>query len=319
MALAGATLALTAPLPGFAQRKMPVLGVLGEGFPEDPAIALNLKMLRRGLKQEGFVEGETVQIEYRWARQQPQLLPKLAAELVALPVDVLVNEGGTGTAVVAKHATSTIPIVFHSADAIDDGLVDDLARPRGNLTGVSQFSTETLAKATELLIELVPTATTITLLSTGQAPLVTDRVKRDIQKANATAKVDFRALTATNDTEFEQTYASLASSRGAVVVFANVSYVDKLVTLAGRYRVPAAYNQRAYVTAGGLMSYGASIPAAYVIKGVYAGKILKGARPGDLPVQRASKFELAINLKTARALRLDVPPSLLARADEVID
>jgi len=319
VSLLGGTVVVTMPRRLAAQRKTPVIGMLGEGFAEDPVIALNLAVFRRGLRQEGFAEGQNVRIEYRWAHNQPQQLPKLAAELVALPVDVLVNEGGSGTAIVAKKATSTIPIVFGASNALEDGLVDNLARPGGNLTGISQFATDTLGKTFELLVELVPTARTIALLSTGQAPSVVEKVARDIHNINAVGKVDFRVLTARTDDELERAYASLASLKAAAIVFVNASYADKLVALAARYRVPAVYNQRAYVVAGGLMSYGASIPAAYLLKGIYTGKILKGARPGDLPVQQPSKFELALNLKTASALGLAVPPSLLVRADEVIE
>ena len=312
--------AIGAPVGSRAQpRARPVIGILGEGYPEDPAVALNLAMFLRGLKQEGFTVGQNVDIDYRWARNQPDRLPKLAAELVARPVDVLVNEGGTITAVQAKQATSTIPIVFHASNAIQDGLVDNLARPGGNLTGVSQFATETLVKAFQFLTELVPTAKTIAVLSTGQAPTVVQRVMQEIQASEAAKKVELRLLPVEAGTELEDVYAALARQKAAAIVFANATYVDRLVALAARHRVPAVYNQRAYVVAGGLLSYGASIPAAYVIKGIYAGKILKGTKPGDLPVQQASKFELALNLKTADALGLSVPQSILVAADEVIE
>ncbi len=311
---------VSVPIGSRAQRKArPVIGILGEGYPEDPAVALNLTMLLRGLKQEGFTVGQNVDIDYRWARNQPDRLPKLAAELVALPVDVLVNEGGTATAMQAKQATSTIPIVFHASNAIQDGLVDSLAHPGGNLTGVSQFATETLVKAFQFLTELVPTATTIAVLSTGQAPAVVQRVMQEIQASNASKKAELRLLTVEARAELEDAYAALARQKAAAIVFANATYVERLVNLAAHHRVPAVYNQRAYVVAGGLLSYGASIPAAYVIKGIYAGKILKGIKPGDLPVQQASKFELALNLKTAEALGLSVPQSILIAADEVFE
>jgi putative tryptophan/tyrosine transport system substrate-binding protein len=291
------------PVGSRAQRRAtPVIGILGEGYPEAPAVALNLTMLLRGLKQEGFTVGQNVDIDYRWARNQPDRLPKLAAELVALPVDVLVNEGGTATAVLAKQTTSTIPIVFHASNAIQDGLVDSLAHPGGNLTGVSQFATETIA-----------------VLSTGQAPAVVQRVMQEIQASNVAKKAELRLLTVEARAELEDAYAALARQKAAAIVFANATYVEQLVNLAARHRVPAVYNQRAYVVAGGLLSYGASIPAAYVIKGIYAGKILKGIKPGDLPVQQASKFELALNLKTAQALGLGIPQSILVAADEVIE
>ena len=202
---------------------------------------------------------------------------------------------------------------------MDDGLVENLARPGGNLTGVSQFATETLTKAFQLLSELVPTAKTIVLLTTGQAPALADRVMREIQTAKAATGLEIRPMTAATDPEIEAAYSALAGLKAAAIVFANASYADRLVKVALRYRVPSVYNQRAYVVAGGLLSYGASIPAAYVIKGIYTGKILKGAKPADLPVQQPSKFELALNLKTAEALGLKVPQSILLAADEVID
>ena len=309
------------PLGARAQPKpRPTIGILGAGFPEDRAIALNLAMFRRGLRQEGFVEGQNVDVEYKWARNQPEQLPKLAAELVARPVDLLVNEGGTITAIAAKQATSTIPIVFHSSNAIEDDLVGNLARPSGNLTGVSLFATETLAKAFQLLTELVPITRTVALLTAGtQQPALAERVMQDVRGASAAKGVELRLVNAVTDAEIEAAYAAFAGLKAAVIVFANATYVDKLVGLAARYALPAAYNQRAFAVAGGLLSYGASIPAAYVTKGYYAGKILKGAKPGDLPVQQASKFELVLNLKTAEALDLIIPPTILASTDEVIE
>jgi putative ABC transport system substrate-binding protein len=301
------------------QSAMPVIGILGEAYPEDPAVALNLTMFFRGLRQEGFVVGRNVTVDYRWAHNHPDQLPKLAAELAGRPVNVIVNEGGTVTAVQAKKATSTIPIVFHASNAIEDGLVDNLARPTGNLTGVSQFATQTLVKGFQYLTELVPTAKLVGLVTISQAQEVSLRVLREIEASDAAKDVKIEPFAADNDAELERIYAALAGHRAVAIVFANATYVETLVMLASRYRVAAAYNQRAYVVAGGLLSYGASIPAAYLIKGIYTGKILKGAKPADLPVQQASKFELAINLKTAESLGLSVPQSILLAADEVIE
>jgi putative tryptophan/tyrosine transport system substrate-binding protein len=297
-------------------KPMPVIGILGEGYPEDPAVALNLEMLRRGLAQEDFVEDRNVAFDYRWAYNAPERLPKLARELVARPVDVLVNEGGTVTALEARKATSRIPIVFHASDALADGLVSNLARPGGNLTGVSQYATETITKGFQLLKELAPSASTIAFVSAGQAPALEQRLMEEVRPILGGR---LRLLAARADDELEAAFARLAAEKAAAIVFANATYVQRMVGLAQRHRVPAAYNQRAYVVAGGLVSYGASIPAAYLIKGVYAGKILKGAKPGDLPVQQPSKFELALNLKTATVLGLAVPPAVTARADEVIE
>jgi putative ABC transport system substrate-binding protein len=302
-----------------AQRRTPVIGILGSGYPEDPTIALNLSMFARGLRQEGFVDGQNVRIEYRWARNQPSRLPGLAAELVTLPVDVIVNEGGTPTVLEARKATTTIPIVFHASNPIADGIVDNLAQPGGNLTGSSQFSTETLIKGFQFLTELAPRATRIAMLSAGLSPVVAQQVVQEIRASNAASKVAVSLLPAQSYSELEAAYAALAKEQAAVLVFAISTLADQLVALAARHRVPAVYNQRAFAAVGGLLSYGASIPAAYVLKGIYAGKILKGAKPGDLPVQQASKFELVLNLKTAAALGLTVPQSILVGADEVID
>ena len=310
--------AVVSPAAVRAQRQVPVIGILGSGFPEDPTIALNLAMFARGLRQEGFVDGRNVRIEYRWARNQPDRLPGLAAELVSHPVDVIVNEGGTPTALAAKKATATIPIVFHTSNAVADGLVDNLAQPGGNLTGSSLFSTETMIKGFQFLTELAPGATRIALVSAGLALAVAQRVVQEIQASN-TGKVAVSLLPAQSDSELDAAYAALAAERAAVLVFAISTQADRLVALAARHHLPAVYNQRAFVAAGGLLSYGASIPAAYVLKGIYAGRILKGAKPGDLPVQQASTFELVINLKTAAALGLSMPPSILAAADEVIE
>ena len=299
------------------QKAMPVIGILGLGYPEDPAIALNLAAFRRGLNETGFVEGQNVAIEYRWAVNDQKRLPALAAELVARKVDVIMTEGGTPTVLAAKNATSTIPIVFHAGDAIADGIVTNLARPDGNLTGVSLFAPERFAKQFELLAELVPETKVFALLAVLNI-LPADAV-REIEKAARAKGVQVEILNAASDSELDAAYARLGDQRAAAVVNANGQLAEKLVALAARHAVPAVYNQRAFATAGGLISFGVSFPAAYVIKGIYTGKILKGAKPADLPVQQPTTFELLINLKTAKALGLTVPQSLLARADEVIE
>jgi len=209
--------------------------------------------------------------------------------------------------------------VFHASNAIADGIVDNLAQPGSNLTGSSQFSTETLVKAFQFLIELAPRTTRVALLSAGLPPAVAQRAVQEIQASNPAGKVALSLLPTQSDSELEAAYAALAVERAAVLVSAITIHADRLVPLAARHRVPAVYNQRAFAVAGGLLSYGASIPAAYVLKGIYAGKILKGAKPRDLPVQQASKFELVLNLKTAAALGLAVPQSILIGADEVIE
>ena len=311
--------AAAVPYAARAQQKaMPVIGILGLGSPDDPAIALNLAGLRQGLKDTGFVEGRNVAIEYRWAHDDEQRLPALAAELVARNVDVVVTEGGILSALSAKRATSTIPIVFHASDAIADGVVSNLARPDGNLTGVSLFAPESLAKQFQLLSELVPQAKTIALLAIPNTPAL-NQVKPEIEKAARARGVQYRILTAVTDGEIDAAFATLGQAHAGVIARANGNFADKLVMLAARRGVPAIYSQRAFATAGGLISYGVSLPAVYVTKGIYTGKLLNGAKPGDLPVQQPTAFELVINLKTAKALGLTVPQSLLARADDVIE
>ena len=304
-------------LAGAQQKAIPVIGILGLGYPGDPAIALNLAAFRRGLKETGFVEGQNVAIEYRWAVNDEKRLPALAAELVARKVDVIVNEGGTPSALPAKHATSIIPVVFHAGDAIADGIVANLARPSANLTGVSIFGPERFSKQFEALSELVPDAKMIALLAILN--ILPDDSVQEIKEAARAKKIQIQIMNAATDSEINATFATLGEQRAPVVVNANATFADKLVALAARYAVPAAYNQRAFAAAGGLLSVGPSIPAVYVIKGTYTGKILKGVRPADLPVQQPTKFELVINLKTAKTLDLAVPQSLLARADEVIE
>ena len=301
------------------QKAMPTIGILGLGYPDDPAIALNLAAFRRGLNETGFVEGQNVVIEYRWAVNDQRRLPALAAELAARKVDVIVNEGGTVSAVEAKNATSAIPIVFHTSDAIADGLVTNLARPSGNLTGVSLFAPERFSKQFELLSELVPEAKVIALLAIPNTLPTLNPAVREIEEMAGRKGVPIQILSAVTDNELDAAYATLGQLRGAAVVTANATFVNKLVALAARHAVPAVYHQRIFATAGGLLSYGPSLPAAYVIKGTYAGKILKGAKPADLPVQQPTIFDLVVNLKTAKALGLTVPQSILARADEVIE
>ena len=304
------------PLAARAQTKMPVIGFLGLAFPDDPAVAVNLQAFRQGLSEIGYVEGQNVTFVYRWAHYNELILPALAAELVALKVDVIVTEGSTIPSLAAKRATTTIPIVFHAGDAIEEGLVNNLARPGGNLTGVSLFAPERLSKSFQLLSELVPMAKVIALLS---IPSSTTKVVPEIQETARARGVRLQFLTATTDSEIDTALASLGQQQAAAVVLASAPFADKIVGLASRYAVPAVYSQSLFVTAGGLLSYGPSIPAAYVIKGSYAGKILKGEKPSDLPVVQPTSFALAINLKTARMLGLTVPPTLLAQADQVIE
>jgi putative ABC transport system substrate-binding protein len=312
--------AMTAPLAARAQQKtMPVIGILGLGGPENPAIALNLAGFRDGLRASGFLEGQNVAIEYRWAHDDETRLPSLAAELVARKVDVIVTEGGMLTALAAKAATTTIPVVFHTSDAIADGMVTNLAHPGSNLTGVSLLAPELFSKQFELLAELVPQAKTIAVLIIPKNQ-ITDSVLRQIEETAGKSGVKVHFFDVDWDHDLDAVFATLSRLRvGGIVTRANATFADKLVGLTARDAIPAVYGQRAFAIGGGLLSYGASIPAVYVAKGRYTGKILRGEKPADLPVEQPTRFELVVNLKTAKALGLSVPPSILARADEVIE
>jgi putative tryptophan/tyrosine transport system substrate-binding protein len=305
--------------PQAQQKAMPVIGVLGLGQPENPAIALNLDGLRHGLAEAGLIEGKNVRIEYRWAHGRAEKLPGLAADLVARRVEVIVTEGGGPAASLAAKTIKTIPVVFHTPDAIADGIVPNLAHPGGNLTGVSLFAPELFLKEFQLLRELVPSAQAIGLLMVPRNQISGSAIS-DLDEMARSGGLTLHVQNADTDDEADVAYAALVREQvGGVVVRANATFADRLVRLAARYALPAAYAQRAFVEAGGLLSYGVNLPAVYVIKGRYAAKILQGARPGDLPIQQPDKFELLINMKTAKTLGLTVPQSLLARADEVIE
>jgi putative tryptophan/tyrosine transport system substrate-binding protein len=300
------------PLSAPAQQKaMPVIGVLAVSL-DNPLVALNLAAFRQGLGETGYVEGQNVAIEYRWAERKLDRLPALAADLVDRRVDVIVTEGGDASTLAAKNATSAIPVVFHTAsDPVAKGLVASLARPGGNLTGVSMMRTDLLPKSLELLLELVPQARSI-------AMLVDPSIPRDVQAAAQAKGVQLHILKGVTESEFDAAFASLVQLQagGLIIDTLNRAYI---AALASRHGIPAIALARDFPEAGGLLSYGPSQTAIYHVKGVYAGKILHGAKPADLPVQQPSKFELVINLKTANALGLRVPPALLARADEVIE
>ena len=311
------------PLAARAQQKaMPVIGVLNTGSP-GPSSAPFIAAFLQGLSEAGYVEGQNVTIEYRWAEGHYDRLPALAADLVGRKVD-LIMANSPPSALAAKSATSTIPIVFrHGGDPVADGLVASLARPGGNLTGVSQLGDEGLtAKRLELLSELVPRAGVIALLVNPNNSTA-ERVIQEVQQAARAKGLQLHLLKASSEGEIETAFASLVQLQvGALIVGADpflTSRREQFVALASRHAVPAIYAWREFVAAGGLISYGASLTFAFRLLGTYAGKVLKGAKPAEMPVQLATTFELVINLKTAQALGLTVPQSLLARADEVIE
>src|SRR5437764_1278132 len=316
--------AATWPLAARAQQKaMPVIGFLSTGSP-DPAAPL-MDAFRQGLSETGYVEGQNLAIEYRWAEGHYDRLPALAADLVGRKVDLIVAPGATPAALAAKNATSTIPIVFRTGDPVADGLVASLARPGGNLTGVGILAGELTPKRLELLSELVPQAKVIALLVNPNSA-GTERIKRiirDMEEAARAKGVQLPILKAGTESEIDAAFAALVQLHaGALLVAADPflsSRREQLVALASRHAVPAIYAWREFVAAGGLISYGASLTSAFRLVGTYTGKILKGAKPADLPVQQQTTFELVVNLNTAKALGLTVPPSILARADEVIE
>jgi putative tryptophan/tyrosine transport system substrate-binding protein len=308
------------PLAARAQQKaMPVIGFLG--IATATVYAPWRAAFRQGLSDTGYVEGQNVAIEYRWAEDHYDRLPALAAELVARKVDLIVTTGSTAGALAAKGATSTIPIVFISGgDPVKDGLIASLSRPGGNLTGFSLIVSELMPKRLELLSELVPQARVIALLMNPNNP---NSRLGDVEGAARAKGVQLPILEAATESEIDTAFASLVQLHaGALLVgpdpFFN-NQREQLVALASRYAVPTCHEWRESVAAGGLVSYGPSLAAAMRQVGIYAGRILNGAKPADLPVQQPTKFELVINLKTAKALGLTVPQALLARADEVIE
>ena len=309
------------PLPTLAQQQLPVIGILSSrSRATDPLL---LAVIRQGLNDTGFVEGRNVAIEYRWAEGKYDRLAALASDLVRRKVAVIVTIGGDVSALAAKAATATLPVVFTVAtDPVRSGLVSSLHRPGGNLTGSSGFQAEMEPKRLELLRELRPDATTIGVLVNPNVAYIDNQIN-DIRSAAAGIGREIAILNASTIAEIDAAFAILRQMRAdALSVAIDPFFFDRatqIVVLAARHAVPALYFRREFAAVGGLMSYGSNADESYRVLGVYAGRILKGEKPGDLPIQLPTKFELVINLSTARALALDVPATLLARADEVIE
>jgi putative ABC transport system substrate-binding protein len=311
------------PLAAVAQQQpVPVIGLLIQGSPEPSAKFV--AAFREGLGEIGYVEGQSVMIEYRWAEGKNDRLPALAGDLVNRQVTVITALGTTLGALAAKAATTKIPIVFATGvDPVAAGLVASLNRPGGNATGVTILSAETEAKRLELLYELLPTATIMALLVNPTNPPLAEPTTEALQGAARKLALQLHVLRASTEREFDPAFASLIELRASALVIGGDQFfnsrMEQLAALALRHRIPAIYAVREFAAAGGLMSYGAALMDAYRMAGVYTGRILKGAKPAELPVQQSTKVELVINLKTAKTLGLTFPITLLGRADEVIE
>jgi putative tryptophan/tyrosine transport system substrate-binding protein len=311
------------PLAARAQQPaIPVIGWLHAGSPESSAN--RVAAFRRGLNETGYFEGQNVAVEYRWAEGRYQRFPELAAELVRRQVSVIVTPGNPVAANAAKAATSTIPIVFAiGGNPVEYGLVASLARPGGNVTGINFFVTELAAKRLGLLRELLLTAARVGVLVNPANPPTAQSTVRDVQTAADDIGLQVHILNASTIREIDAAYTSLVRQRADALLVAGDGFFNsrrvQLAMLAVRHAIPATYSAREYAEAGGLMSYGTNFADTDRQVGIYTGRILKGAKPADLPVLQSTKFELVINLQAARMLGLEVPPLLLARADEVIE
>jgi putative ABC transport system substrate-binding protein len=310
------------PLSARAEPAMPTIGYIGSETPE--LFADRLDAFRQGLAAAGYEEGRNVRIEFRWAEGRNDRFPALAADLVSRQVALIAAPGSTPAALAAKEATATIPIVFAiGSDPVSLDLVASLSRPRGNVTGATSLNVEVGPKRLELLQELVPGARIVGLLVNPTNPKLAEAQSRDGEAAARSYGVQIHVLRASSESEFEPDFAALAPLGAGALVIGNdalfLSESRRLATLAIRYAMPTIHQSRAFAAAGGLASYGGSVAEAHRNAGVYAGRILKGERPADLPVVQSTKIELTVNLRAAKALGLAVPELLLARADEVIE
>jgi putative tryptophan/tyrosine transport system substrate-binding protein len=311
------------PLAARAQRTAtPVIGLLSSRAPDRAGDVV--AGIRRGLAEIGFVEGRNLAVEYRWAEDRLERLPALVNDLVRRQVAVIVTAGSTAAARAAQAGTKSIPIVFLiGSDPVEIGIVASLNRPGGNLTGLAILSIAVLAKRLELLHELVPTVTSIACLVDSTNPVAAEAQTRELQVAARTLGLRLVVVNASHQSDFETAFATIARERaGALVVGSDAvfhSYADRLVALASGQRMPVIFAWREVAEAGGLMSYGTDFPNAWRQLGVYAGRVLKGDKPADLPVEQVTKIELVLNTKTAKALGLTFPETLLATADKVIE
>jgi ABC-type uncharacterized transport system substrate-binding protein len=310
------------PLTARAQQPaMPVIGLINGATRSEPALR-NMDAFRQGLRETGYIEDRNITIEYRWAEDHEDRLPGLAADLVRRNV-TMIAAAGTPAALAAKAATAVIPIVFETAgDPVTLGLVASLNQPGRNVTGVTQLSSELVPKRLGLLHDLIPAAKIIGLLVNQKDPRA-ETQSSDMQEGARALGLQIHILSASNEAEIDTAFASLVQLRAGALIVGTGNFFttrrEQLAALAARHKVPVIYQYRLFVAAGGLMSYGASITDAYRLAGIYSGRVLKGEKPADLPVARPTKFELVINLKTANALGLKIPPGVLAIADEVIE
>jgi putative tryptophan/tyrosine transport system substrate-binding protein len=315
--------AVARPFAARAQQPttMPVIGLINAGVPVSAAYPMTA--FRQGLNEAGYVEGHSVAIEYRWAEGRYNLIPELVADLLQRQVAIIATPGSTDAALAAKAATAAVPIVFaDEEDPVKLGLVESLARPGGNVTGVAVLEAELLLNRMRLLRELVPTTNSIAVLLNPARP-VFDAQSKAIQETARASTLEIHTLSASSEHEIGFAFTAAAQWRQGALIVAPDAFFDsrreQLVTLAKSHAIPTIYHNREFVAAGGLMSYGTGFADDYRQTGIFAGRILKGEKPADLPVVQSTRFDFVINLKTARALGLEVSPTLLARADEVIE